>query len=61
MELLAKEGTSMVELESIAKEAIPSGRLQTNEDMAYGVIYLLSDESSQVTGTDLHITGDFNL
>lgn len=61
MELLAKEGTSMAELESIAKEAIPSGRLQTNEDMAYGVIYLLSDESSQVTGTDLHITGAFNL
>ncbi|WP_420869590.1 hypothetical protein [Cohnella ginsengisoli] len=29
--------------------------------MAYGVIYLLADESSQVTGTDLHITGGFNI
>jgi NAD(P)-dependent dehydrogenase (short-subunit alcohol dehydrogenase family) len=39
--------------------AIPSGRMQTAEDIAYGVVYLLSDESSQVVGTDLHVTGGF--
>jgi NAD(P)-dependent dehydrogenase (short-subunit alcohol dehydrogenase family) len=41
------------------KAQIPSGRMQTEEDIAYGVVYLLSDESSQVFGTDLHITGGY--
>ena len=39
--------------------AVPSGRMQTAEDIAQGAVYLLSDESSQVVGTDLHITGGF--
>ena len=38
---------------------IPSCRMQTEEDMAYGVVYLLSDESSQLFASDLHITGGF--
>jgi NAD(P)-dependent dehydrogenase (short-subunit alcohol dehydrogenase family) len=43
-ELLQKEG-----------ERLRLGRHQTPLDAAYGVVYLLSDESSQVTGTILHI------
>jgi len=31
------------------------GRHQTPQDTAYAVVYLMSDESSQVTGTTLHI------
>jgi NAD(P)-dependent dehydrogenase (short-subunit alcohol dehydrogenase family) len=31
------------------------GRHQTPEDTAYAVVYLVSDESSQVTGTVLHV------
>lgn len=38
---------------------LPMGRLQEVEDYVPGVIYLLSDYASQVTGTELHITGGF--
>jgi NAD(P)-dependent dehydrogenase (short-subunit alcohol dehydrogenase family) len=43
--------------ESLQKEGerLRFGRHQTPLDAAYGVVYLLSDESSQVTGTILHI------
>ncbi len=34
---------------------LPLGRHQTPEDTAYAVVYLLSDESSQVTGSILHV------
>lgn len=56
-----QEGQSIVDLEKGGNMYIPTGRLQTEEDMAYGVVYLLSDESAQVIGTELHITGGFNL
>lgn len=36
---------------------MPLGRLQTPTDAAYGVLYLASDESSQVTGETLNIDG----
>lgn len=38
-----------------AGAALPLGRHQTPEDTAYAVIYLLSDESAQVTGSVMHI------
>jgi len=37
----------------------PLGRLGTAEDIAYGALYLASDESSWVTGTELVIDGGF--
>jgi len=61
MDRLQKVGIAAEQLEQMVKKSIPSGRLQTIEETAYGVIYLLSDESSQVTATDLHITGAFNV
>lgn len=36
---------------------VPLGRLGTVEDIAYGVLYLASDESSYVTGSELVIDG----
>jgi NAD(P)-dependent dehydrogenase (short-subunit alcohol dehydrogenase family) len=36
---------------------VPLGRLGTVEDIAYGVLYLASDESSFVTGAELVIDG----
>ncbi len=36
---------------------MPLGRLQTPEDIAYAVLYLASDESSQVTGAEIPVTG----
>ena len=38
-------------------ERIPLGRLGTVDDVAYGVLYLASDESSFVTGSELVIDG----
>jgi NAD(P)-dependent dehydrogenase (short-subunit alcohol dehydrogenase family) len=39
--------------------AHPLGRVGTSEDIAYGVLYLASDESSFVTGSELVIDGGF--
>ncbi|HYR40656.1 MAG TPA: SDR family oxidoreductase, partial [Methylomirabilota bacterium] len=36
---------------------LPMGHVGTPEDVAYGVIYLASDESSYVTGSELVIDG----
>ena len=36
---------------------IPMGRAGTTEDIAYGVLYLASDEASYVTGSELVIDG----
>lgn len=39
------------------KEEVPRGRLGNSEDVAYGVLYLASDESSWITGIELIIDG----
>ncbi|HSW57719.1 MAG TPA: SDR family oxidoreductase [Dehalococcoidales bacterium] len=38
---------------------IPQGRLGTGEDVARGILYLASDDSSYVTGTELIIDGGY--
>jgi NAD(P)-dependent dehydrogenase (short-subunit alcohol dehydrogenase family) len=38
-------------------EGIPMGRVGRREEVAYGVLYLASDESSYVTGSELVIDG----
>ena len=38
-------------------QRLPLKRIGTTEDIAYGVIYLASDESSFVTGSELVIDG----
>jgi 2-deoxy-D-gluconate 3-dehydrogenase len=40
-----------------AGTTLPLGRHQTPEDTAYAVVYLASDESSQVTGMVFHVDG----
>ncbi|MGA2546574.1 MAG: SDR family oxidoreductase [Rectinemataceae bacterium] len=52
-----KQGRGMAWLEEMAREALPMGRLQTYEDNVPAFIYLLSDASDQVTGTEIHVTG----
>jgi NAD(P)-dependent dehydrogenase (short-subunit alcohol dehydrogenase family) len=47
-------------LEEQGQAHVPMGRLQRNEDFVAGSNYLLSDGSSQVTGTVLNITGGMN-
>ena len=46
-------------LHEYAKDFIPMGRMQEIEDHVPGIIYLLSDLSGQVTGSNLRITGGF--
>ena len=43
--------------ESIAR--VPIGRTGKPDDVAYGVLYLASDESSFVTGSELVIDGGY--
>ena len=43
-------------LDKISAEA-PMGRLETAEDIAAGVAYLVSDDASHVTGCELNISG----
>jgi NAD(P)-dependent dehydrogenase (short-subunit alcohol dehydrogenase family) len=39
------------------QERVPMGRLGSAEEVAYGVLYLASDEASFVTGSELVIDG----
>jgi len=47
-------------IEEMALKFIPSGSMQTPEDIAYACVFLLSNESEQVTGTDIAVTGGFH-
>ncbi len=57
--LRESQGRDLAWLQKEAAGSIPVGRLLTVEDHVPGVLYLLSDQSSVVTGTELHITGGF--
>ena len=50
---------SYEEVRRTREEWVPLGRLGTPEDVAYGVLYLASDESRYITGTELVIDGGF--
>ena len=53
LDVLNREG------KQAATGAHPLGRLATAEDIAYGVLYLASDEASFVTGAELVIDGGY--
>jgi NAD(P)-dependent dehydrogenase (short-subunit alcohol dehydrogenase family) len=57
--LRAEQGRDLRWLEEAAAASIPMGRLLTVEDHVPGILYLLSDQSAMVTGTELHVTGGF--
>jgi NAD(P)-dependent dehydrogenase (short-subunit alcohol dehydrogenase family) len=48
-------------LEEMMMDRYPLKRFGKPEDIAYGAIYLLSDASSWVTGTNLVIDGGYIL
>jgi len=55
----AKTGRTYEEVKKIREDWTMVGRLGRPEDVAYAVLYLASDESSFVTGTELVIDGGF--
>lgn len=52
----ASSGSGREFLDKVSAEA-PLGRLETVEDIAAGVAYLVSDDASHVTGCELNISG----
>ncbi|MDR2303842.1 MAG: SDR family oxidoreductase [Treponema sp.] len=55
-----KMGKDPSTINEIAVKSIPSGKVQTPEDIAWACVYFLSDESAQVTGADITVTGGFH-
>jgi NAD(P)-dependent dehydrogenase (short-subunit alcohol dehydrogenase family) len=55
-----KMGKDPSTIDKIAAKSIPSGKIQTPEDIAWACVYFLSDESAQVTGADITVTGGFH-
>ena len=54
---LLDTGMNTLDLESMASQTVPTGRLGQPLDIANGVLFLASDESSYMTGTELIIDG----
>jgi NAD(P)-dependent dehydrogenase (short-subunit alcohol dehydrogenase family) len=54
--LRAKEGMSKEQLLELGASILPMGRMLTPEDHLPAFIYLLSDESSMVTGSNIRVT-----
>ena len=59
--LRKEQGVSAEEVKRIAQEAIPMGRMQESEDYIPGMMYLLSDASSMVSGSELRVSGGLYL
>lgn len=57
VELRRSQGISVECLHELAAAAIPLGRMTEVSDIVPGILYLLSDYSSMVTGTILKING----
>jgi NAD(P)-dependent dehydrogenase (short-subunit alcohol dehydrogenase family) len=55
-----KMGKNPSTIDEMAAKRIPSGKMQTPEDIAWACVYFLSDESAQVTGADITVTGGFH-
>lgn len=51
------DGSHKIDPEPLAAMAVPSGVLGVPEDVANGVLFLASDESHYITGTELVIDG----
>ncbi len=55
-----RPGANMPDLDAISSMAVPTGVKGFPEDIAEGVLYLASDASRYVTGTELVIDGGFS-
>jgi len=55
--ILASAGTKLAGLEQAAQSVVPLGTVGTPQDVAWGVLYLASDEARYITGSELVIDG----
>ena len=55
--LPSRAGANMPDLDALSAVAVPTGEKGVPEDIAAGVLYLASDDSRYVTGTELVIDG----
>jgi NAD(P)-dependent dehydrogenase (short-subunit alcohol dehydrogenase family) len=55
--LPSRAGANMPDLDALSAVAVPTGEKGVPEDIAAGVLYLASDESRYVTGSELVIDG----
>jgi len=55
--LRSSQGISADQLRSKASKIIPAGRMTEIEDIVPGILYLLSDDSKMVSGSNLRVTG----
>lgn len=51
------EGENSLDIDAMAEVAVPTGQIGMPLDIANGVLFLASDESSYITGTELVIDG----
>ena len=54
---MLEEGENTIDVATMAATSVPNGQLGVPLDIANGVLYLASDESQYVTGTELVIDG----
>ena len=54
---MRSSGQGQPGVQSLSADRIPLGRIGSTEDIAYGVLFLASDESSFVTGSEMVIDG----
>jgi NAD(P)-dependent dehydrogenase (short-subunit alcohol dehydrogenase family) len=54
---LQEAGMNTIDLDTMAEQFVPNGRLGKPLDIANGVLFLASDDSSYMTGTELVIDG----
>lgn len=59
IKLFKSKGKDINWIEEKGKKIIPMGRIETTEDYTPAILYLLSDLSSHLTGTELHISGGY--
>ena len=52
-----EDGSHIIDAEAMATTAVPTGVLGLPQDIANGVLFLASDDSSYMTGTELVIDG----
>ena len=61
IELRRKNGMSELELRNWASSFIPAGRMTEIDDLVPAIIFLLSDDSKMVSGSNFRITGGWYL